>query len=73
MQLGTTHSETPNKMLKPTTARRTFTFQLNKIVLLQTTLAFGGGRSACSRWYGCGSVNEQKESGASAFASLCCV
>jgi len=40
---------------------------------VKAKLAAASGGSAPSRWYGCGSVNEQKESGASAFASLCCV
>jgi hypothetical protein len=39
----------PNQALERTAARRAFTFQMVKTISLETTLALGGGRSACSR------------------------
>jgi hypothetical protein len=40
---------TSNQALERTATRRAFTFQMIKTVLVQATLALGGGRSAFSR------------------------
>ena len=40
---------TSNQALERTAARRVFTFQMIKLVLIETALALGGGRSAWSR------------------------
>ena len=37
-----------NQALERTAARRTFTFQMSKTVLVTAALALSGGRSACS-------------------------
>ena len=39
----------PNQALERTAARRAFTFQMIKTILIEATLALGGGRSASSR------------------------
>jgi hypothetical protein len=41
--------KTSNQALERTATRRMFTFQMMKTLLIEATLAAGGGRSACSR------------------------
>jgi hypothetical protein len=45
----TMESLTPNQALERTAARRMFTFQMTKTVLVEAILSLGGGRSAWSR------------------------
>jgi hypothetical protein len=42
-------SKSSNQALERTATRRVFPFQKIKTVSVEASLAFGGGRSACSR------------------------
>ena len=48
-QAGELRSDTSNQVLERTAARRVFRFQMIKTVLLEPSLALGGGRSVLSR------------------------